>query len=81
MRLTVLFNENIHDYVMYLIKYLEPTIDKYTGRFIIYSRITKSYDRKTVGHVFMKLVQIEGTTKNFFPRKLFFIAVHISAAR
>jgi hypothetical protein len=66
---------------MYLIKYLEPTIDKYTGHFIIYSGITKIYDRKTVGHVFMKLVQIEGTTENFFPTKLFFIAVHISAAR
>jgi hypothetical protein len=47
----------------------------------MYSGITKIYDRKTVGHVFTKPVQIEGTTQNFFfPRKLFFIVVHISAA-
>jgi hypothetical protein len=42
------------------------------------SGITKIYDRKTVGHVFTKPVQIEGTTQNFFsPRKLFFIVVNI----
>jgi len=29
MRLTVLFNDNIHDYMMHLIKNLEPTTDKY----------------------------------------------------
>jgi hypothetical protein len=52
----------------------------YTGRFIMYSRITKIYYGKTVGHVFTKPVQIEGTT-HFFPSKLFFIVVHISAAR
>jgi len=49
--------------------------------FIMYSGITKIVYRKTAGHVFMKLVQIEGTTKKFFPSKLFFIVVHISAAR
>jgi hypothetical protein len=53
----------------------------YTGRFIMHSGITKIYDRKTVGHVFTKPAQIEGTTQTFFPRKLFFIVVQISAAR
>jgi hypothetical protein len=53
----------------------------YTGRFIVYSGITKIYYRKTVGHIFMKPVQIEGTTEKFFPSTLFFIVVHISAAR
>jgi hypothetical protein len=38
-----------------------------TGRFIMYSGITKIYGRKTVGHVFTKTVQIEGTTQHFFP--------------
>ena len=32
----------------------------------MYSGITKSYYRKTVGHVFTKPVQIEGTTQKFF---------------
>jgi len=41
----------------------------------------KIYYRKTVGHVFTKPVQIEGTTQNFFPSELFFIVFHISAAR
>jgi hypothetical protein len=36
----------------------------YTGRFIMYSGITKTYYRKTVGHILMKPVQIEGTTHN-----------------
>ena len=40
-----------------------------TGLFIMYSGITKIYYRKTLGHVFMKPVQIEGTTKTiFFPQ-------------
>jgi hypothetical protein len=48
----------------------------------MYSGITKIYYRKTVGHVFRKPVQIEGTTQTgLFPSKLFFIVVHISAAR
>jgi len=56
--------------------------EKSTGRVIIYSGITKIYYRKTVGYIFTKHVQIEGTTQNFFfPSKLFFIVVHISAAR
>jgi hypothetical protein len=38
----------------------------YTGRFIMYSGITKLYYRKTVVHVFKKPVQIEGTTTNNF---------------
>ena len=38
------------------------------GHFIMYSGITKIYYRKTVGHVFMKPLHIEGTTqKLFFP--------------
>jgi hypothetical protein len=53
----------------------------YTGRFIMYSGITKIYHRKTVGHLFTKPVQIEGTTQNFSPSKLFFIVVYVSAAR
>jgi len=53
-----------------------------TGRFKMYSHITKIYYRKTVRHVFTKPVQIERATKNLFPpSKLFFIVVHISAAR
>jgi hypothetical protein len=68
-----------------VVYYLDQTL-KYicicdTGRFIIYSGITKIYYRKTVGHVFMKPVQIEQQLKNFFPSKLFFIVVHISGAR
>jgi len=55
-------------------------LSPYTGRFIMYSGITKIYYRKTVGHVFTTPVQIEGTTQEFFPSKLFFIVVHISAA-
>ena len=47
----------------------------------MYSGITKIYYRKTAGHVFTKPVQIEGTTHFFSPSKLFFIVVHISAAR
>jgi len=39
--------------------------ENYTGRFIMYSWITKIYYRKTVGQVFTKPVQIEGTTQNF----------------
>jgi hypothetical protein len=53
----------------------------YTGRFIIYSGITNIYDRKTAVHVFTKPAQIEGTTQNVFLRRLFFIVVHIYAAR
>jgi hypothetical protein len=30
------------------------------------------YERKTVGHIFPKPVQIEGTTQNFFPQKVVF---------
>ena len=46
------------------------------------SGITKNYYSKTVGHVFTKPVQIEGRIQNFFfPSKLFFNVVHISAAR
>jgi len=40
----------------------------YTGRFVTYSGITTIYYRKTVGHIFTKPVQIEGTTEHFFPQ-------------
>jgi hypothetical protein len=43
-----------------------------TGHFIMYSGITKIYDRKTAGHVVMKLVQIEGTTQKRFSHKVVF---------
>ena len=33
----------------------------------MYSEITKIYYRKTVGHVFTKPVQIEGTIQKVFP--------------
>ena len=46
----------------------------------MYTGIPKIYYRKTVGHVFTKPVQIEGT-QQVPPSKLFFITVHISAAR
>jgi hypothetical protein len=39
-----------------------------TGRFIMYSGITKIYYRKPIGHVFMNPVQIEGTTETFIPQ-------------
>ena len=43
-----------------------------TGRFIMYSGITKMYYWKTVGHVFTKPVETEGTTQNiFFPVSCF----------
>ena len=47
----------------------------------MYSGIKKIYYRKTVVQVFTKPVQIEGKTQTFFPSKLFFNVVHISAAR
>jgi len=43
---------------------------RYTGRFIMYSGITKEYYRKTVGHVFTKPVQKE-ELKKFFPLRCF----------
>jgi hypothetical protein len=48
----------------------------------MYSGTTKIYYRKAVRHLFTKPVQIEGTTPTFFfTSNLFFIVVHISAAR
>jgi len=47
----------------------------------MYSGIIKIYYRKAVRHLFTKPVQIEGKTQFFSPSKLFFIVVHISAAR
>jgi hypothetical protein len=46
----------------------------------MHSGFTKIYYRKTVGHVFTKTVQIEGTTQKCFLRKMFFIVVHVFAA-
>jgi hypothetical protein len=69
-------------FVYYKIHVIVKSLEyEYTGHFIMYSGITKIFDRKSIGHVFTKPVQIEGTTQTFFPRKLFFITVHISAAR
>jgi hypothetical protein len=45
----------------------------------MYSGITKIYDMKTVGYVFTKPVQTEGTTQKNFSHKFFFIVVHIYA--
>jgi hypothetical protein len=39
---------------------------------IKYFWISKICDRKTVGHVFKKLVQIEGTTQKCFSQKVVF---------
>jgi len=50
----------------------ESTSRPYTGHFKLYSGITKIYYRKTAGHIFVKTVQIEGTTQNiFFPVSCF----------
>ena len=54
----------------------------YTERFTVYSEITNIHYRKTLRHIFTKPVQIGETTQ--FPHppvSLFFIVVHISAAR
>ena len=50
----------------------------------MYSGITNIYYSKPIVHLHLltKPVQIEETTQKFvFPSKLFFIVVHISAAR
>jgi hypothetical protein len=55
-------------FVSYHMNYWKVFRKIYTGRFIVYSRIKKIYDRKTVRHVFTKPVQMEGKTKNvLFP--------------
>jgi len=66
---------------MNFIKLIRIIGNQNTGRFIMYFGITKIYYRKTIGQVFTKPVQIEGTNQNFFPSELFFIVVHISVAR
>ena len=43
-----------------------------TGRFIMYSGISKIYYRKPVGHVFTKPVQIEGINQNIFSQYVVF---------
>jgi len=49
-------------------KFSTLQLDPHTGRFIMYSGITKIYYRKPVGHLFTKPVQTEGTTqKKFYP--------------
>jgi len=50
------------------LKFVMPLLHTYTGRFKMYTGITKTYYKKTVGHVFTKPVQIEGTTHDFFPQ-------------
>jgi hypothetical protein len=49
---------------------LEPS-GPVKGLLYLYYGITKMYDRKTVGHVFTKPVQIEGTTQIFPPESCF----------
>ena len=51
-----------HGNIQYTVLYISRL---YTGRFIMYSGITKIYYRKTVGHVFTKPVQTEGTNQTF----------------
>ena len=51
-----------------LLLHIQFFVAIYTGRFIMYSWITKIYYRKTVGHIFTKPVQIEGTTQKMFFR-------------
>jgi hypothetical protein len=54
-----------------------PTLMINTGRFIMYSGITKILDRKTAGHVFTKRAKIERTTRNFFfPGSYFYHSSH-----
>jgi len=74
----VLYSPEVHSIHIH---YFKERNNFYTGRFIMFSGIRKIYYRKTVGQVFTKLVQIEGKTQFFFPSKLLFIVVHISATR
>ena len=46
-----------------IFKKVNSVARNYTGRFVMYSEITKIYYRNTLGHVFKKLVQIERTTQ------------------
>jgi hypothetical protein len=46
----------------------------------MYSRITTIYDSKSVGHVFTKPVQVEGTNQTFESQEVFFVVVFISTA-
>jgi hypothetical protein len=48
------------------------TAMQYTECFIMYFEITKIYYRKTIGHIFTKPVQIEGTIEKFFPQYVVF---------
>jgi hypothetical protein len=57
-----LFRVGLHGFTIWI---------PYTGRFIMYSGITKIYDRQTAGHVFTKPVQIEGATQIIFPESCF----------
>jgi hypothetical protein len=70
------FRQYLSSSVMcYLLRIVHKNIIRYrlkhTGRFTMHSEITKTYYRKTVGHVFTKPVQIEGTTEFFFPVRCF----------
>jgi len=59
-----LWDEILNDLViLYYTALCYTVLQHNTGRFIMYSGITKIYYRKTVGHVFTKPVKIEGTTQ------------------
>ena len=62
---------------------MEPRVSSETSA--IRTQTPGNYPKRNklhVGHVFTKPVHIEGTTQKFlFSNKLFFIVVHISAAR
>jgi hypothetical protein len=62
----------MHQHTGTYIQRTSTSFQKYTGRFVMYSEITKIYHRRTVGHVFTKPVQIAGTTENFFPQYVVF---------
>ena len=66
-----------------------PVVPRYfnilhTGRFVMYSWITKLYYRKTVGHVLCETCTDRRNNSKSPPpppSKLFFIIVHVCAAR
>jgi hypothetical protein len=48
--------------------FVQPAAPSNTGLFIMYSGIKKCIIGKTIGHVFTKSVQIEGTTQTPHPQ-------------
>jgi hypothetical protein len=65
-------NGFIATFLISLLQILFSGLIENTGHFIMYSRITKINGRKTIGHVFTKPVQIEGTTQKVFFQKVVF---------